>query len=227
MGHVSAVPTPARQSRVVAGLLSLCTPSPIAAGEAHAATRARGQTIGATLPATDPCHGSWKNESAVDGKGSALVPLASGLRLRATQARSGRSVMSREVDESAGSRTRMDLAPGREGLSGLPHDQTLARSGPVKGWSNYPPCPLAARHLEIRLPVSGPSLRSRAGSERSEGALRPSSQTLRCAQGDKHYLQMSNWCYSRSMDRTHMPQPGRASVWMKALVSLQTPKNMR
>src|SRR5258708_28368520 len=28
--------------------------------------------------------------------------------------------------------------------------------------------------------------------ERSEGSLRPANQTRRCAQGDRHYLQMSN-----------------------------------
>ena len=43
-----------------------------------------------------------------------------------------------------------------------------------------------ARHPERELcisPVCHP--------ERSEGSLRPSSQTLRCAQGDRHDLQMS------------------------------------
>ena len=36
------------------------------------------------------------------------------------------------------------LAPGREGLSGLPHHQKPARSWSVKGWSIYPPSPMAA-----------------------------------------------------------------------------------
>jgi hypothetical protein len=36
------------------------------------------------------------------------------------------------------------LAPGREGLSGLPHHEKPARSGSGNGWSNYPPCPWAA-----------------------------------------------------------------------------------
>ena len=31
------------------------------------------------------------------------------------------------------------LAPGREGLSGLPHHEKPARSGSVRGWTNYPP----------------------------------------------------------------------------------------
>src|SRR2546427_6449864 len=48
-----------------------------------------------------------------------------------------------------------------------------------------------ARHLEIRLLVSGLERCPACHPERSEGSLRPSSQTLRCAQGDRHYLQMS------------------------------------
>ncbi len=36
-----------------------------------------------------------------------------------------------------------------------------------------------------------PSLTLRTGSERSEGSLRPSNQTLRCAQSDRHDLHMS------------------------------------
>jgi len=64
------------------------------------------------------------------------------------------------------------------------------------------------RHLEIRLPVSG--LESCAGChpERSEGSLRPSSQTLRgvypersaWAQGDSQYLQMSG-CIPTNLHR--------------------------
>ncbi len=48
-----------------------------------------------------------------------------------------------------------------------------------------------SRRLEIRLPVSGLEWCSGCHPERSEGSLRPVSQTLRCAQGDRHYLQMS------------------------------------
>src|SRR3989442_9611007 len=48
-----------------------------------------------------------------------------------------------------------------------------------------------ARYLEIRLPVSGLERCPACHPERSEGSLRPLSQTLRCAQGDTHYLQMS------------------------------------
>ena|SRR6266699_5634115 len=39
------------------------------------------------------------------------------------------------------------LTLGREGLSGLPHHKKPARSGSVKGWSIYPPSPMAAPPL--------------------------------------------------------------------------------
>ena len=35
------------------------------------------------------------------------------------------------------------LAPGRDGLPGLPHHKNPARSGFGEGWSNYPPSPMA------------------------------------------------------------------------------------
>src|SRR2546428_8185094 len=50
---------------------------------------------------------------------------------------------------------------------------------------------LPCRHLEIRLPVSGLERCPACHPERSEGSLSPASQTLRCAQGDRPYLQMS------------------------------------
>src|SRR5256885_15633968 len=43
-----------------------------------------------------------------------------------------------------GSSQHRSLAPGREGLSGLPHDKKPAQSGSRKGWSNSPPSPMAA-----------------------------------------------------------------------------------
>src|SRR5216684_979161 len=52
--------------------------------------------------------------------------------------------------------------------------------------------PCTSRRLEIRLPVSGLEWCPGCHPERSEGSLRPSSQTLRCAQGDRQYLQMSS-----------------------------------
>src|SRR6266446_3067594 len=50
---------------------------------------------------------------------------------------------------------------------------------------------MRARRLEIRLPVRGLEQCPGCHPERSEGSLRPASQTLRCAQGDRHSLQMS------------------------------------
>jgi len=58
---------------------------------------------------------------------------------------------------------------------------------------------LRVRRLEIRPSVSGlergpgviPSLRSRAGSKRSEGSGSPDAEILRCAQDDRYSLQMS------------------------------------
>ncbi len=51
-------------------------------------------------------------------------------------------------------------------------------------------CCLGPRHLEIRLPVRGLERCPACHPERSEGSLRPSSQTFRCTQGDRHSLQM-------------------------------------
>jgi hypothetical protein len=95
LGHFSAVPTPLGPSGVVARLLSFCAPSRIAAGEARAATRTRGQTIGATLPATYAGDGSGENHPTMDGAFGALLPLAKGFRLRGTEARGGCSAMLR------------------------------------------------------------------------------------------------------------------------------------
>jgi hypothetical protein len=89
LGHSAAVASPGSSPGMVASLLSFCASSPIAAGEARAAARTRGQPIGATLPATDSCDGSWQNPSTMDGARGDLVPLAAGLRLRATRARCG------------------------------------------------------------------------------------------------------------------------------------------
>ncbi len=59
----------------------------------------------------------------------------------------------------------------------------LARQLVYESWDD--------RRLEIRLPVSGLERCPGCHSERSEESLHPSSQTLRCAQGDRYYLQMS------------------------------------
>src|SRR6266567_1220257 len=63
------------------------------------------------------------------------------------------------------------------------------------GESGYLSCNFSfvTRHLEIRLPVSGLACYPPCHPERSEGSLRSSSQILRCAQDDKHYLQMSTF----------------------------------
>jgi hypothetical protein len=56
------------------------------------------------------------------------------------------------------------------------------------------PIPLSidrGRRLERRRPVSGRERGPGCHPERSAGALRPASQTLRCAQGDRPSLQMS------------------------------------
>src|SRR2546426_12582474 len=52
--------------------------------------------------------------------------------------------------------------------------------------------PGLARHLERRLAVNGLERCPGCHPERSEGSLRQARQTLRCAQGDTHDLQMSN-----------------------------------
>src|SRR6266851_613040 len=56
------------------------------------------------------------------------------------------------------------------------------------------------RHLERRLSVSGLERGPGCHPERSEGSLRPASQTLRCAQGDRRYLQMSNLPFEHLTD---------------------------
>src|SRR5712692_10464186 len=50
----------------------------------------------------------------------------------------------------------------------------------------------SGRCLERRLPGSGLERGPGCHPERSEGSLRQSHQTLRCAQGDRHDLQMSS-----------------------------------
>src|SRR2546421_7962379 len=66
LGYGEARPTPARQSRVVARVLSLCASSPSTTRGVRVATRARGQTGGATLLATYGSSGSWQNHPSMD-----------------------------------------------------------------------------------------------------------------------------------------------------------------
>jgi len=127
MGHGPADPTPAGPPRVVARLLPFCAPPCLAAGSAHAATRTRGQSFGATLPTAYASDGSRENHPTVDGLRAALVSLAKGVPLRGIEARWGavscRGKMSRVFAETLGG----SLARGREGLSGLPHHKKSAR----------------------------------------------------------------------------------------------------
>jgi transposase-like protein len=90
LGHSTAVSTPLGPPRVVAGILSFCASPRIVTGDAHAASRTRGQAGGATLPAAYPSHGSRENQPTVDCAGSALLSSADGTRitpLRANEAR--------------------------------------------------------------------------------------------------------------------------------------------
>jgi hypothetical protein len=61
---------------------------------ARAAARARREVGSATLPAAYASDGSRENEPTMDGARGALLPIAAGSRLRATQARCGGSVRS-------------------------------------------------------------------------------------------------------------------------------------
>jgi hypothetical protein len=95
LGHRTAVFTPAGPSGVVASLLPFC-PSPcIAADEACAAARTRWQTSDATLSAPNSCNGSRQNEPTMDDARGALLPLASGFRLKARKIKCSCGVVSR------------------------------------------------------------------------------------------------------------------------------------
>jgi hypothetical protein len=87
LGEGSAVLMLAGPSGVVARLLSLCAPSPLPSSGAHAAASTRWQAGGATLSAANGSSGCRQDQSTMDGMRGALVPLAAGFRLRATQAR--------------------------------------------------------------------------------------------------------------------------------------------
>src|SRR5215469_10085017 len=82
VGHVPTGPTAAGLTGVVASVLPFCAPPCLAAGEAHAAVRTRGQTARATLSAAYGSSGSRQNPSPMDDTRSALLPLAAGFRVR-------------------------------------------------------------------------------------------------------------------------------------------------
>jgi hypothetical protein len=128
----------------VAGILSLFPSSPHTASGARAATRARRQSSGATLPATNSCHGSRQHQPTMDGMRGALLPLAKGFRLSATQTHMWEKC---HVTESwvrvPAEALGWSLAPGRTGLSGLPTGEKTSLKGVHRGLSNYPPYSMA------------------------------------------------------------------------------------
>ena len=69
--------------------------SPLTAGEARTAVRARGKVDGTPLPATDAGDGSRKNHPTMDDRRGALVPLTKGVCLRGIQTRWRCSLMLR------------------------------------------------------------------------------------------------------------------------------------
>ena len=95
MGHNPASPTSVGPPGVVASVLPLCAPSPSTPSGARAATRARWQPSGTTLSATDSGHGCRQNQPSMERARDARLPIAAGIRLRATEARGVRRGMSR------------------------------------------------------------------------------------------------------------------------------------
>src|SRR5260370_7842949 len=75
LGHGEARPTTPGPPGMVASVLSLCASPCIATGGAHAATRTRWQTSGATLPAAYSSDGSGENQSKVTRARSAQSSL--------------------------------------------------------------------------------------------------------------------------------------------------------
>jgi hypothetical protein len=113
LGHFPTGSTASGPSGVVASVLSCC-PSPcLAAGEARAAARTRGQPAGAMLPTPDSCDGSRQNSSTMDGARGALVPLAKGFRLRGSQARWGAVSCRGKVGEGTRRGARMEPHSGK------------------------------------------------------------------------------------------------------------------
>ena len=113
----------------VASILSLCASSRVAACGLCRASRTRWQASGATLLAAYACDGSRQNHPTMDGRRGALVPLAAAFRLRGIEARWGAGSCRGVMGEGIRRRAHMELALGREGLSGLLHHRKPARSG--------------------------------------------------------------------------------------------------
>jgi hypothetical protein len=76
-------------------VLSLCPSTPIATRGAHAASRTRRQTSGATLSTPDGGSGSRQNHPTMDDARGALLPIATRFPLRARKIKCRCSVMSR------------------------------------------------------------------------------------------------------------------------------------
>src|SRR2546421_8548221 len=99
-------------SGVVASVLSLCAPSCLAAGSAHAASRTRGQTSRTTLSAANAGNGCWQNQATMDSQGAALMPPAAGLCLSATQARGVLPPVTRRWVKEPAAALEWSLTPG-------------------------------------------------------------------------------------------------------------------
>jgi len=67
---------------MVASLLAFCASPRIAPGSARAATRARWEASGATLPTAYPSYGNGENQPNVDSTGGALLSSAAGSRMK-------------------------------------------------------------------------------------------------------------------------------------------------
>jgi hypothetical protein len=81
LGYGSAVPAPARSSRVVASVLSFCATSRIAAGGACAASRTGWQPSGATRPPAYTSHGSRQSQPTMVNAGCPVLSFAASAML--------------------------------------------------------------------------------------------------------------------------------------------------
>jgi hypothetical protein len=92
LGHIIAGSALTGSSTVVAGVLSLCASSCLAANATGSAARERTQADGTTLPAENSSDGRWENHATMDSARVALLALTACSLLstggRATEARS-------------------------------------------------------------------------------------------------------------------------------------------
>src|SRR5947209_1857221 len=113
VGDVSAVLTLARPSGMVASVLPFCASPRITSSGARAATRARVQTSGTALSATDPSHGCGQNPSTMDDARGAHLPLAKGFRLRGIKPDVDAGSCCGEMGEGTRRRARMEPHAGK------------------------------------------------------------------------------------------------------------------